>query len=32
MEADGGYIAEVVKLKEYVEHTQDPQMYTVRTH
>jgi hypothetical protein len=31
MQIDGAYIAQVIKLEEYVEHTQDPLMQTVRT-
>jgi hypothetical protein len=30
--ADGAYITKVIKLKEYVEHTDDPLMQIVRTH
>jgi hypothetical protein len=29
---EGAYITEVIKLKEYVEHTEDPLMQIVRTH
>jgi hypothetical protein len=29
---EGAYITEVIKLKEYVEHTEDPPMQTVMTH
>jgi hypothetical protein len=32
MQKEGAYTAEVIKLEEYVEHTQDPLMQTVRTH
>jgi hypothetical protein len=32
MQIEGAYTAEVIKLEEYVEHTQDPLMQTVRTH
>jgi hypothetical protein len=32
MQIEGAYITEVTKLKEYVEHTEDPLMQTVRTH
>jgi hypothetical protein len=32
MQTEGAYITEVIKLKEYVEHTEDPLMQTVRTH
>jgi hypothetical protein len=32
MQIEGAYITEVIKLKEYVEHTEDPLMQTVRTH
>jgi hypothetical protein len=28
----GAYIAEIIKLEEYVEHTQDPLMEIVRPH
>jgi hypothetical protein len=32
MQIEGAYITEVTKLKEYVEHTDDPLMQIVRTH
>jgi hypothetical protein len=32
MQIDGAYITEVTKLKEYVEHTEDPLMQIVRLH
>jgi hypothetical protein len=32
MQIEGAYITEVIKLKEYVEHTEDPLMQIVRTH
>jgi hypothetical protein len=32
MQIEGAYITEVTKLKEYVEHTEDPLMQIVRTH
>jgi hypothetical protein len=32
MQIEGAYIIEVTKLKEYVEHTEDPLMQIVRTH
>jgi hypothetical protein len=32
MQIEGAYITEVVKFKEYVEHTDDPLMQIVRTH
>jgi hypothetical protein len=32
MQIEGACITEVIKLKEYVEHTDDPLMQTVRTH
>jgi hypothetical protein len=32
MRIEGAYITEVIKLKEYVEHTEDPLMQIVRTH
>jgi hypothetical protein len=32
MQIEGAYIREVTKLKEYVEHTEDPLKQTVRTH
>jgi hypothetical protein len=32
MQIEGDYITEVIKLKEYVEHTEDPLMQIVRTH
>jgi hypothetical protein len=32
MQIDGAHITEVTKLKEYVEHTDDPLMQIVRTH
>jgi hypothetical protein len=31
MQIDGAYITEVVKLKDYMEHTEDPLMQIVRT-
>jgi hypothetical protein len=31
MQIEGAYITEVIKLKEYVEHTDDPLMQIVRT-
>jgi hypothetical protein len=32
MQIEGAYITEVIKLKEYVEHTEDPLMQIVTTH
>jgi hypothetical protein len=32
MQTEGAYIAEVIKLEEYVEHIQYPLMQIVRTH
>jgi hypothetical protein len=32
MQIEGAYITELIKLKEYVEHTEDPLMQIVRTH
>jgi hypothetical protein len=32
MQIEGAYITEIIKLKEYVEHTQDPLMQIFRTH
>jgi hypothetical protein len=32
MQIEGAYITEVIKLKEYVEHTDDPLMQIVSTH
>jgi hypothetical protein len=32
MQIEGAYITQVIKLKEYVEHTDDPLMQIVRTH
>jgi hypothetical protein len=32
MQIEGASITEVIKLKEYVEHTDDPLMQIVRTH
>jgi hypothetical protein len=32
MQIEGAYITEVIKLKEYVEHTDDPLMQIVRIH
>jgi hypothetical protein len=32
MQIKGAHITEIIKLKEYVEHTQDPLMQIVRTH
>jgi hypothetical protein len=32
MQTEGAYIAEVIKLEEFVEHTQDTPTKTVRTH
>jgi hypothetical protein len=32
MQIQGAYITEVIKIKEYVEHTEDPLMQIVRTH
>jgi hypothetical protein len=32
MQIEGAYITEVIKLKEYVEHTDDPLMQIVRSH
>jgi hypothetical protein len=32
MQIERAYVTEVIKLKEYVEHTEDPLMQIVRTH
>jgi hypothetical protein len=32
MQIEGAYIAEVIELEEYVEHTQNPLVHIVRTH
>jgi hypothetical protein len=32
VQIEGAYITEVIKLKEYVEHTEDPLMQIVRTY
>jgi hypothetical protein len=32
MQIEGAYITEVIKLKGYAEHTDDPLMQIVRTH
>jgi hypothetical protein len=32
MQTEGAYITEVIKLEEYVEHTQDPLMHIFRAH
>jgi hypothetical protein len=32
MQIEGAYVTEVIKLKEYVEHTEDPLMQIIRTH
>jgi hypothetical protein len=32
MQIEGAYITEVIKLKECVEHTEDPLMQIIRTH
>jgi hypothetical protein len=32
MQIEGAYITKVIKLKEYVEHADDPLMQIVRTH